>query len=324
MKSGSDGVNTVAQPFADFDGDGAHWGHLDVAAGVRLRHAFWRSSPAQVRGTVVLLHGRTEFIEKYFEVIGELLSRGFDVFTFDWRGQGASTRELADGHKGHIRGFETYLEDLSAALARGLAGRGRGPQIMMGHSMGGSLGLQWLARHPTPFALAIFTNPMLGLCLPVPVGLMKVMVRVLRAVGRGTSYLPTRGAYGRRDLRFAGNRLTSDKERFERTCGWVASCPHLALGGPTVDWLHGALESMDALAAPELGRAIQAPTLLVCGSEDRVIDIAACDRLAARVAAVDTFTIPGAAHEVFAEQDAHREVLWRQLDAFLHRHLPPR
>ncbi|HUZ90610.1 MAG TPA: alpha/beta hydrolase, partial [Methylocella sp.] len=43
-----------------------------------LRAARW-SCGADCAGTVAILPGRAEFIEKYFEVIGELLSRNFDV-----------------------------------------------------------------------------------------------------------------------------------------------------------------------------------------------------------------------------------------------------
>ncbi len=59
--------------------------------GAQLRAAFWRPEGVP-RGTVALVQGRAEFIEKYYEVVGELLERGFVVASFDWRGQGLSQR----------------------------------------------------------------------------------------------------------------------------------------------------------------------------------------------------------------------------------------
>lgn len=56
-------------------------------------------------GTVVVIQGRTEFIEKYFEVAGELLARGFVVVAMDWRGQGLSDRDLNNSRKGHVDDF---------------------------------------------------------------------------------------------------------------------------------------------------------------------------------------------------------------------------
>ena len=65
--------------------------------GKRLRtQIFDAASGTPGRGICVLLHGQTEFIEKYVEVIAELQGRGFTVATFDWPGQGGSYRFLAD------------------------------------------------------------------------------------------------------------------------------------------------------------------------------------------------------------------------------------
>ena len=60
------------------------------------------------RGVCVLLHGQTEFIEKYLEVIGELSERGFIVATLDWPGQGGSYRLLPNALKAHIDNFQSY------------------------------------------------------------------------------------------------------------------------------------------------------------------------------------------------------------------------
>ena len=61
--------------------------------GITLRVARWVPSRATA-GTVAVFPGRAEFIEKYFEVISELLARNFTVIAMDWRGQGMSAREL--------------------------------------------------------------------------------------------------------------------------------------------------------------------------------------------------------------------------------------
>ena len=86
---------------------GANIVGLRAADGVQLRAAYWRPEGAP-RGTVALLQGRAEFIEKYYEVIGEILARGFAVATFVWRGQGMSQRLLGDRAKGHVRRAVDY------------------------------------------------------------------------------------------------------------------------------------------------------------------------------------------------------------------------
>ncbi len=48
------------------------------AGGAPLRAALW-TPPGPPAGSVVLSPGRTEPIEKYFEVVGELLQRGYEA-----------------------------------------------------------------------------------------------------------------------------------------------------------------------------------------------------------------------------------------------------
>src|SRR5262249_62139395 len=64
-------------------------GAIQTPDGVNLRFARWAPPPGR-KGTVLVLQGRAEFIEKYFETVRDLRARGFAVVTFDWRGQGLS------------------------------------------------------------------------------------------------------------------------------------------------------------------------------------------------------------------------------------------
>ena len=56
----------------------------------KIRIALWNKESN--KGTILLQSGRTEFIEKYYEVIQEFIDRGFCVVAMDWRGQGLSER----------------------------------------------------------------------------------------------------------------------------------------------------------------------------------------------------------------------------------------
>ena len=82
----------------------AHAGTTATPDGALLRHAYWRTVKPPCKGTVVLLHGRAEFIEKYFETVTHLREAGFDVCTFDWRGQVARAAWFAT-EKGLHRQF---------------------------------------------------------------------------------------------------------------------------------------------------------------------------------------------------------------------------
>ena len=77
-----------------------------------IRYGIWYSHNQKKRGSVFLLNGRKEFMEKHVETIGALNQRGFDVYSLDWRGQGLWSRMLANRHKGFIKNYDTYIDDL--------------------------------------------------------------------------------------------------------------------------------------------------------------------------------------------------------------------
>ena len=101
----------VAVPGNPIPADGKV-GFIKSSGGVLLRYALWRGTSAHRFGTVCILPGRGEFIEKYSETISDLRRRGFTVAIFDWRGQGGSDRELANVRKGHVTDFREYDDDL--------------------------------------------------------------------------------------------------------------------------------------------------------------------------------------------------------------------
>jgi alpha-beta hydrolase superfamily lysophospholipase len=86
--------------------------------GAALRVALWRPA-AEPIGTLAIFPGRAEFIEKYFETVAEALARGFVVTVIDWRGQGLSTRQVANRRKGHIDDFSVFERDIDALVRPG-------------------------------------------------------------------------------------------------------------------------------------------------------------------------------------------------------------
>ena len=51
---------------------------------LKIRLCFWFSEEiTNYRGTIILQQGYNEFIEKYYEVIQELINRKFAVVSFD-------------------------------------------------------------------------------------------------------------------------------------------------------------------------------------------------------------------------------------------------
>ena len=141
---------------------GAHVEWLEARDGTRFRVARF-AGPDTSRGTTVVMNGRAEFVEKYFEAIQNLIGRGYAVATLDWRGQGRSDRPLANPFKGHVDDFDLYVADFQQAFDDFIAPHCPAPYRAICHSMGGNIGLRYVSEFPETFESVVFSAPMWGI-----------------------------------------------------------------------------------------------------------------------------------------------------------------
>jgi lysophospholipase len=284
--------------------------------GVRLRAVRWVPQTA-MRGTVVVLTGRAEFIEKYFEVIAQLLSRGFAVATMDWRGQGGSARSLRNPRKGHVDDFSLYERDLDALVDDVLGPSCPQPWFALCHSMGAAILLDIAHAGRCPFERVVTTAPMIAIAgLRRPRG-AHVLAEVLDTLGLGGAFAPGGGSKSITTMPFEGNTLTSDPARYARAAEVVAAAPNLALGWPTVGWVHAAFRLMKRFADPDFPRATRTPILVIASGADEVTDTRATERFAARLRAGRLIVVDGARHEILMERDEIRDQFWAAFDQFI-------
>jgi lysophospholipase len=284
--------------------------------GAQLRAVRW-VPPTAKRGTVAILQGRGEFIEKYFEVVGELLARGFAVAALDWRGQGGSQRQLRNPRKGHIDDFAYYERDLSALVDDVLGPSCPQPWFGLAHSMGAAIMLGVAREGRCPFERMTLTSPMIGLAGERYRRWIRLAIETLDALGLGGAFAPGGGSASVWSKPFRGNVLTSDPKRYARTARVIAAVPEIALGGPTVGWVNAALRATAQFEEPDFAREIATPTLVLASGADRVVDVAATERFASRLRTGRLIVIDGAEHEALMEQDRFRELFWAAFDQFI-------
>ncbi|HEX4179716.1 MAG TPA: alpha/beta hydrolase [Caulobacteraceae bacterium] len=284
------------------------------AGGRRLRALF---CPApNPTGSVVVSPGRTEHIEKYAEVVHELVERGLNVVVHDWRGQGLSDRLYTDRLRGHAVGFDDFVSDFKA-LVDLFDDRLPRPRIAMGHSMGGCLTLLALARGEARFDGAILSAPMLGIkTAGQPHGLVRAMAWVMTRIGRGADYI-LGGATDPFTGTLETDALTHDRVRHGRTYAQLLANRDLALGNVTWGWLDSALTAMKWLSGPNILARVQVPVTIVAAGQDRLVDNAAEAAAATRLPKGRFVEIPGAMHEILMETDELRAPFWREFDALV-------
>jgi lysophospholipase len=291
-------------------------GSIKTPDGVTLRFARWAPPPGR-RGTVVILPGRTEFIEKYFETVRDLRARGFAVATLDWRGQGLSDRALADRHKGHIRNFREYGVDLDAFMEQVVLPDCPPPIFALGHSMGGAIAIRACHDGRRWFERVVAAAPMIALAPGRWRGMAAPVARLLRLLGRGRAYVPTasRVVAGTED--FLGNPVTSDPVRYARNAAILEEEPDLGLGAPTIAWADSALRVMKQFERPAYAGHLRQPILLVAAGRDQVVSTAAIESFGSHLIAGRHLIIAGSMHEMLQEQDHYRDQFWAAFDAFV-------
>lgn len=292
----------------------AHW--LTTADDMRIRMGFW-SRDAE-RGTVLIFPGRSEYVEKYCRLAADLAGLGFASVAIDWRGQGLAGRLHANRALGHVDSFADYQTDADAVLAEVRRLGLPEPYYLIGHSMGGCIGLRSLLNGLEVEAAA-FTAPMWGILMaPALRPIAWTLSSVSRPFGFGHVFAPGQvpEPYVSR-VTFEENHLTSDPEMFAWLRGHLEAEPDLGLGGPSLNWLNQALIEMRALramASPDV------PCMTYLGSRENIVDPEAMRNRMARWPDGRLVELTGAMHEILVERPVFRAQVLSDLDAHFRPH----
>jgi lysophospholipase len=297
---------------------GANVVGLRTSDGVELRAAYWRPE-GPPRGAVALLQGRAEFIEKYFETIGELLERGFVVATFDWRGQGLSQRLLRNRAKGHVRRSTDYRRDLDAFIRQVLAPDCPKPWFALAHSMGAAVLLDYCAaqKDEGPFERIVGTAPMIDLYGFPGSKTARRLAAGFHALGLSRLFVPGGSAKTLFQKPFAHNVLTGDQRRFSRAAQLLGLAPALGIGDPTIGWAYASYRLMERLTSQRDVERIRTPTLLFAAGDERLVSTPAIECFAARLKTASCLVLRDARHEILMERAGIRSEFWAAFDAFI-------
>ena len=249
------------------------------------------------RALVAIVHGLGEHSGRYAALAGMLVERRFTVAALDLPGHGE-----AKGARGDARSWEFLREQCVPATftaSRGMPGQPPDLQaILLGHSMGGLLALDYALAHPRQLLAVVASAPALR-GAPLPVWKL-VLAQAAKLVAPSHGFAHGLDESGmsrdpevlelRRDDPFMHDRIT----------------PRLYFG------LEGARQRVMAGA-----KRLAVPALVLQGMADRVLDPKGAleFNVAAPHGMARLITYPGAYHEVFNDLD--REQVFRDLVGWL-------
>jgi len=295
------------------DGGAAYWVTADD--GVRIRVGAWDKG---ANGTVLLFPGRTEYIEKYGQAVGDLQARGFATMVVDWRGQGLADRLLEDTATGHVMRFTDYQHDMRAMVKAARDLNMPEPFYLLSHSMGGCIALRSLMENIDVKA-AVFSAPMWGILISAPMRpLARGIAWASSGLGLGHKYAPGTSADSYVvTAPFEGNLLTTDPDMYAYMQNQARAHPQLPLGGPSMNWLFQALTETRNLQAMDMPAV---PTLTYLGTNERIVDSLAVIKLMGKWPDGRLEMVEGAEHEVLMEKPAARNLAFDGMAALFNAH----
>ena len=247
--------------------------------------------PRDPVGMVVVIHGLGDHSARFEALARQLNSEQWAVFAFDLPGHGASP-----GRRGSARSFDRLLVDIDCAVRdvrRQLGQRQRGdlPLVLLGHSMGGNLAINYVLRRAEFSAEG---NEVDGLVLAAPMLLPpKPPPRPHIFAAWITGHLlPSLRVHRSIDV----ERLTSDPDEADA----IAADPQMHAS--ITIYLATQLLSQGRWALDH-ARALAIPMLVMFGEKDELIDQAACEHLPIRAGEQATVVRwPGKRHALFHDQ----------------------
>lgn len=289
---------------------------VTVKSGVKLRAAVFGAKANLMRGTICLFGGRTEFIEKYAEVIEEFRTRGFMVACLDWRGQGGSSRVNANSLKGHIADYAHYDEDLLNFMSEIVKKSCKPPFIAFSHSMGGLILLRSALQRKNYFDKYIFSSPFINIATG-GIGATRALANFLNTLGFHENclpFVPLRASYLEP---FLNNKLTSDAKRFNTMEEVGKLRPDLFIGAPTIGWIYQSFLANDEIRNAPASQFIDKPMLFCVAMADKIVSPQATLELATRLPKATIARLEGSEHETYLEKDAIRAKMWAAIDGFI-------
>ncbi len=155
-------------------------GNIRVQDGTSIYWKGWvpDNSP---KAMVHVIHGYAEHIDRYGNVVNELLPAGYAVFGTDHRGHGKS-----QGKRGHVKSFQEFIDDEKQFRRDVIRARFPGiPYFVLGHSMGSLIAMNYVEQNAEDVKGLVLsgTGSQPGTDIPkILLTLTKILSKILPAV----------------------------------------------------------------------------------------------------------------------------------------------
>lgn len=121
--------------------------------GIEMFGQSW-SPDVPARASIVLVHGLGEHSGRYSHVAEFFVAHGFSFVASDHRGHGKST-----GKRGHAASYEDFCQEIDYLIDLSKQNNPGKPLFLYGHSLGGAVVLYYALKHHPTISGVIATSP---------------------------------------------------------------------------------------------------------------------------------------------------------------------
>jgi acylglycerol lipase len=245
----------------------------------RIVYDVWNPD-TEPRGTLVISHGLGEYGRRYDHVADRLCALGLVVAVPDHRGHGRS-----GGPRAGLKRFSDYTDDLHRVF--GVVRLPDRPAFLLGHSMGGTVALDYALKHPDTLSGLILSAAAVQPGDDQP----KAALAIAKLLGKFLPSLPT--------AKLDSTGISRDP----RVVAAYDADPQVFHGKVPAGLAGGMLGVMDSFPArlPEMAM----PLLVLHGSADKMTSPAGSDLVMERAGSTDKTqrVYDGLYHEIFNEPE---------------------
>ena len=281
------------------------------------------------RGTIVLVHGFSEGIRKFYETVWYFTHLGYDVWMYQQRGHGLSYHETKIPCLIHIGDYRSLIEDLHAFVANVVKPASNTSEtrnedvestrnlILFAHSMGGAVGADLIEHYPDDFDKAILTSPMLQLDSgSTPVWQAELAARLLILLGKGGKFMP--GAHGWEVKPDFEGSCTNCRERYDYWFREQCAHPENQMTGASVKTSLEFLKLTRDIAKPDNCAAVKIPVLLFQAEKDGTVLPGGQNHFIECIGEHGRLCVMrDAKHEIYRNTDDILAVYWKEIEQFL-------
>ena len=269
-------------------------------------------------GSVVLIHGFTEFYKKLYEMAWYLLNMGYNVFMYDQRGHGHSTRKVDNLFLTHVDSFDDYQKDLDCIVNKVVIPAAPDTPIhIIGHSMGGAVTALYLKEHGNKIGRVVLSSPMIA---PKTHSIPGPLVRLIsafyaRIYGWKARFNQSVQAFNPNpNFRFSAD---ASYARFKHNMDLRNEDIYYQNANFTNRWIHEAMKLKKHILNYNFARKIQNEVLIINAEKDHVVHTRPQQIFAKMLPHCKIVTVPGSKHTIYTGREDMLKVFYENVIQFL-------